>query len=383
VLPLDGFLVVGLEVAVSAPTCTRLLADHGARVIKVESPEGGDFARGYDDVVHGLSSYFVWANRGKESVSLNLKSEAGRQALERLVARADVFVQNLAPGAAERLGFDAATLSARHPRLVAVDISGYGAGGPRSDARAYDLLIQSEAGSCAVTGQGEQSAKPGIAVADVGTGMTAANAVLAALVARSRTGRGTAVSLAMFDVVTDFMSYALHQARFTGVDPPRLGVASPVVAPYGAYRTADDQVVVFGTTNDAEWRRLAQTMLDRSDLAADPRYARNIDRVRHRDELDAVLAEWTARHTFAEASAAATAASIGWARFNAPSEVLYHPQLSQRDRWVPTAAPGGSFDSLRPPADSPDWDWSPGAVPALGEHTEAVLRELASLEDGV
>jgi crotonobetainyl-CoA:carnitine CoA-transferase CaiB-like acyl-CoA transferase len=171
------------------------------------------------------------------------------------------------------------------------------------------------------------------------------------------------------------MSYALHQARFTGINPPRVGVASPVVAPYAAYRTADDQMVVFGTTNDAEWRRLATTMLERPDLAADPRYAKNIDRVRCRDELDAVIGEWAATQTFAEATAAATAATIGWARFNAPSDVVGHPQLSERNRWVPTQAPGGTFDSLRPPPDSPDWDWSPGAVPALGEHTDAILRE--------
>src|SRR3954467_3516818 len=290
-LPLDGVLAVGLEVAVSAPHCTRQLADMGARVIKVESPDGGDFARYYDDVVHGTSSYFAWANRGKESVALDLKSDNGRDALERLLARADVFVQNLAPGAAARLGLDAKSLCSRHPRLIAVDISGYGAGGPRADARAYDLLVQSEAGSCAVTGVADHPAKPGLAVADIGTGMTAANAVLAALFARASTGAGTAISLAMFDVVTDWMSYALHQARFTGVDPPRLGIGSPVVAPYGAYRTSDDEVVVFGTTNDAEWRRLATVMLQRPDLAADVRYAKNVDRCRHRDELNAVIAE--------------------------------------------------------------------------------------------
>jgi itaconate CoA-transferase len=376
VLPLDGVLVVGLEVAVSAPHCTRQLADMGARVIKVESPDGGDFARYYDDVVHGTSSYFAWANRGKESVTLDLKTDDGRAALHALIAEADVFVQNLAPGAAERLGFDAKSLCARHPKLVAVDISGYGTGGPRADARAYDLLIQSEAGSCAVTGTTEHPAKPGIAVADIGTGMTAANAVLAALFARSRSGSGTAISLAMFDVITDWMSYALHQARFTGIDPPRLGVASPIVAPYGAYRTADDQMVVFGTTNDAEWQRMATVMLDRRDLAEDPRYTKNIDRVHLRDDLNAVIAAWTVQRTFDEATAAADAATIGWARLNTPSDVLVHPQLHERHRWVPTRAPGGTFDSLRPAAGSADWQWSPGDVPALGEHTAQVMRDI-------
>jgi crotonobetainyl-CoA:carnitine CoA-transferase CaiB-like acyl-CoA transferase len=229
-----------------------------------------------------------------------------------------------------------------------------------------------------VTGTGDQPAKPGVAVADIGTGMTAANAVLAALFARETSGRGTAISIAMFDVVTDWMSYALHQARFTGVDPPRLGIGSPVVAPYGAYRTADDQVVVFGTTNDAEWRRLATVMLERPDLADDARYTTNADRCVHRDELNAVIGEWTSRHTFAEATATAGAASIGWARYNAPSDVVVHPQLSERNRWVATTMPGGTFDSLRPPADAPTWTWSPGAVPGLGEHTAAVLREFGS-----
>jgi crotonobetainyl-CoA:carnitine CoA-transferase CaiB-like acyl-CoA transferase len=348
----------------------------GARVIKVETPDGGDFARYYDDVVHGTSSYFAWANRGKESVALDLKSEQGREALERLLARADVFVQNLAPGAAERMGVNAEAVCARYPRLIAVDISGYGQGGPRSDARAYDLLIQSEAGSCAITGSADQPAKPGIAVADIGTGMTATNAVLAALYARESSGRGTAISLAMFDVITDWMSWALHQARFAGVDPPRVGIGSPIVAPYGAYRTSDGHMVVFGTTNDAEWRRLATVMLNRADLAAEPRFAKNVDRCRYRDELNDLLAEWTAQQTYAEAVAAAESASIGWARLNLPSDVVTHPQLSERDRWVSTSMAGQSFDSLRPPSDAAEWDWSPGGVPALGEHTDAVLREL-------
>jgi crotonobetainyl-CoA:carnitine CoA-transferase CaiB-like acyl-CoA transferase len=375
VLPLDEILVVSLEQAVSAPHCTRQLADMGARVIKVESADG-DFTRYYDEAVFGVSAYFAWANRGKESVVFDLKAATGRDALEQLLARADVLVQNLAPGAAERFGVDARSASARHPLLVAVDISGYGRDGPRADARAYDLLVQSEAGSCAVTGTAEHPAKPGIPVADIGTGMTAANAVLAALFARTSSGAGTAITVTMFDVVTDWMSWALHQARSTGVDPPRMGLSSPVVAPYGAFRTADDQLIVFGTTSDAEWRRLARDLLGRPDLADDLRYAGNADRVRHRAELDAVIAEWTRTRTLAEASDAADAAAIGWARYTTPVELLDHPQLRDRDRWVSTASPGGAFPSLRPPADVDGWEWSPGAVPALGEHTEKVLREL-------
>lgn len=373
-LPLDGIVVVAIEQAISAPHCTRQLADLGARVIKVESGTG-DFARHYDDVVHGTSAHFAWANRGKESVAVDLKSESGRAAVEALLAGADVFVQNLAPGAAERLGLDAAAATARHPRLVAVDISGYGKGGPRSAGRAYDLLVQSEAGSCAITGTAETPAKPGIPLVDIGTGMTAANAILAALLARTQSGKGAAISVAMFDVATDWMGWVLNLARFTGVDPPRLGLSSFMVGPYGGYRTRDDQVIVFGTTNDGEWRRLA-TMLGRPELADDSRYATNSLRLRHREELDEVIATWVATHTFAEASDAAEEAKIGWARLNAPLDVLDHPQLAERDRWVPTRTAGGEFPSLRPAADCPDWHWDPSAVPALGEHTDAVLAEL-------
>lgn len=380
-LPLHGILVVAVEQAVSAPHCTRQLADLGARVVKVEGGTG-DFARHYDDVVHGTSAHFAWANRGKESVALDLKSPLGREALERLLARADVLVQNLAPGAAERLGIDAGAATKRHPRLVAVDISGYGRGGPRAAGRAYDLLVQAEAGSCAVTGTADAPAKPGIPVADIGTGMVAANAVLAALLARATTGTGAAISIGMFDVVTDWMGWALHQARFTGVDLARMGLSSPMVAPYGAYRTADDEVIVLGTTNDGEWRRLATHLLGRPDLAEDPRYAGNADRVRRRDELDVLIGDWVGARTLAEASAAADAATIGWARYNTPTEVLDHPQLVERDRWVPTASAGGVFPSLRPAADSPGWDWTPGAVPLLGEHTEKVLAELGLAGDG-
>jgi itaconate CoA-transferase len=375
VQPLEGVLVVGLEQAVSAPHCTRQLADLGARVVKVESP-AGDFARYYDDAVHGVSAHFAWANRGKESVVLDLKSTDGRVALERLLDRADVFVPNLAPGAAARMGLDAAAVNARHPRIVAVDISGYGTGGPREEGRAYDLLVQAEAASCTVTGTADNPAKPGIPLADIGTGMVAANAVLAALVARGRTGAGTAISVAMFDVVTDWMSWALHQARATGRDPEPLGVSSPMVSPYGAYRTADEQVIVIGTTNDREWQRLATDVLGRPDLAAEPRFAGNADRVRYRPEIDAAIGDWVARHTFAEASAAAQAAQLGWARLNTPLDVLAHPQLAERGRWVRTACVDGDFDSLRPAADGADWAWEPGGVPAVGQHTAKILAEL-------
>ena len=379
VLPLEGVLVVGLEQAVSAPHCTRQLADLGARVIKVESANG-DFARHYDEAVHGVSAHFAWANRGKESVVLDLKSERGRAALDGLLSRADVFVQNLAPGAAERLGLDAQTLASAHPRLVAVDISGYGTGGPREGGRAYDLLVQSESGSCAVTGTEGNPAKPGIPLADVGTGMVAANAILAALVRRGVSGTGAAISIAMFDVLTDWMSWALHQARATGKDPIPLGVGSPMVSPYGAFETADHQTIVLGTTNDAEWQRLAASVLGRPDLAESPRYATNTQRCELRGELDEVIGAWASATSFADASAAAEAATIGWARLNTPTDLLTHPQLLERDRWVGTAIDGERFLSLRPAAESAAWEWTPRAVPAIGEHTAAVLKELGLAE---
>ncbi|HVY11314.1 MAG TPA: CaiB/BaiF CoA-transferase family protein [Mycobacteriales bacterium] len=374
-LPLEGLLVVALEQAVSAPHCTRQLADLGARVIKVESTTG-DTARFYDDAVGEVSAYFAWTSRGKESAVLDLKDEHDRELFERLLAKADVLVQNLAPGAAKRMGVDAESATSRHPRLIAVDISGYGRGGTRETSRAYDLLVQSEGGSCALTGWEGRPVKSGITVADIGTGMTAANAVLAALLGRERTGRGAAISVAMFDVVTDWISWALHQARATGTNPVPLGMASPVVSPYGAYATADGQTIVLGTTNDGEWQRLTTKLLNRPDLAEDPRYATNPQRLECRAELDAIVAEWAGSMTFEAASAAAEAAGIGWARYNTPLEVLDHPHLRQRERWVATEAPGRRFESLRPPADVRGWDWQPGSVPALGEHTAKVRAEL-------
>jgi itaconate CoA-transferase len=376
VLPLAGVVVVAVEQAVAAPICTRHLGDLGARVIKVESVAGGDFARDYDDVVLGQSAYFVWANRNKESVALDLKHPLGLRALNRLIERADVLVQNLAPGAAARLGLSSAELRARFPRLITVDISGYGRGGPYASHRAYDLLVQSEAGSCAITGSPGRPAKPGIPVADIGAGMYALSAVLTALFVRERTGEGTAVSVGLFDVVAEWMGYALYHARYGGTDIQPLGVGSPAVAPYGAYPTADGQTLVLGTTNDREWQRLATDVLGRADLADDPRYATNADRVARRPELDAVIAEWAAGLSLSQCRSAAGAAGLGHARLNSPSDVVAHPQLTDRGRWIEFGSPSGPVQGLLPPVESDDWDWQTAPVPQLGEHTDAVLAEL-------
>jgi itaconate CoA-transferase len=373
--PLAGLVVVGLEQAVSAPFCTRSFADLGARVIKIENPDGGDFARAYDTAVHGLGAHFVWANRGKESVTLDLKSERGREVLHRLLDRADVLVSNLAPGATDRLGLDAASLEARHPRLVSVEISGYGTGGPLAGKRAYDLLVQAESGVCATTGTADAPAKAGPPFADAGTGLYAAFAVLAALRERDRTGRGTTIAISMFDTMVEFMGYPLTFTRHTGIDQEPVGLGSPAVAPYGAYPTADGQTVVLGTTNDAEWQRLCR-LVDRADLGADAAYLRNIDRVAHRAVLDAALRAWCERHSLAEIQSAADAAGIGNARYNTPSEVVAHPHLAARARWAEIDTPVGTVTAALPPAQFGTLRPPMGAVPALGEHTDAVLAWL-------
>ncbi|WP_316574354.1 CaiB/BaiF CoA transferase family protein [Nocardia canadensis] len=376
--PLAGVTVVTLEQAVSAPMCTRTLADFGARVIKIENPDGGDFARHYDDVVHGQAAHFVWVNRGKESVALDLKTPDGLRLLHRLLERADVLVSNLAPGATARLGITPAELAVSHPQLIAVEIDGFGAGGPLSHKRAYDLLVQAETGVCAVTGRAGEPAKPGPPVADVTTGLYAALAIMAALCERIRSGPGpgASITVSLFDAMAELMGYHLTYSRYAGVDQQPLGMSSPAVAPYGAYRTADDRTVVLGTTNDREWQRLAREVLQRPDLAGDERFRTNSDRVRNRAPLDAAIGEWCAQHDLAVVQKAADDAGIGNSRYNTPSEVLVHPQLIDRDRWRTVDSPGGPVTALLPPPVIAGFDPPMGAVPALGAHTGSVLAEL-------
>ncbi|MGY1876221.1 CaiB/BaiF CoA transferase family protein [Nocardia gipuzkoensis] len=375
--PLAGVTVVALEQAVSAPMCTRTLADFGARVIKVEHPRGGDFARYYDDVVHGQAAHFVWVNRGKESVTLDLKTPAGVDVLHRLLSRADVLVSNLAPGATTRLGLAPVDLAARHPDLIAVEIDGFGAGGPLSHKRAYDLLVQAESGVCAVTGTADAPAKPGPPVADVTTGLYAALSILAALCGRARdASHGNTISVSLFDTMAEMMGYHLTYARHAGVDQQPLGMSSPAVAPYGAYPTADGRIVVLGTTNDREWQRLATEVLDRPDLAADERFRTNPGRVRHRAEIDDAIAAWCLRHDLARIQKIADDAGIGNSCYNRPTEVLDHPQLTARDRWRSIETPAGSIPSLLPPAILTGFEPPMGPVPGLGAHTDAVLTEL-------
>ena len=378
--PLAGITIVAMEQAVSAPMCTRVLADFGARVIKIENPKGGDFARDYDDVVNGpggLAAHFVWANRGKESVTLDLKSPAGMDVLHRLLDRADAFVSNLAPGSTARLGLGSADLAVRHPKVIPVEIDGYGPGGPISHKRAYDLLVQAEAGSCAVTGSPGMPAKPGPAMADFTTGLYAALSILALLFARSnREGPSPAVELSLFDVMTDIMGYQLTYTQHSGIDQEPLGVSSPAVAPYGAFPTRDGQTVVLGTTNDREWQRVARQIIERPDLADDPRFSSNSDRCAHRDVLNEAIATWCAQNDLAHIQKVADDAGIGNSRYNLPSEVVAHPQLTARDRWRQVDTSKGEISALLPPPVISGFTPPMGAVPGLGEHTDAVLLEL-------
>ncbi|MDT3440168.1 CaiB/BaiF CoA-transferase family protein [Pseudofrankia sp. BMG5.37] len=371
-----GLLVVGVEQAVSAPIATRHLADMGARVIKIENPRGGDMTRHYDSAQAGMAAHFVWCNRGKESLGLNIADPRGAAVLERLLGRADVLIQNLAPGAAERRGLAATQVVARHPRLVAVDISGYGEGGPLSHKRAYDLLVQSEGGSCAVTGGPGQPAKPGIAMVDLATGMYALSWILGALHARHATGRGEAITVGMFDVVAEWMGYQVNYTMGTGLEQEPAWVGSPAVAPYGTYPTSDGQTVVLGTTNDGEWQRLARTVLERPDLAEDPALASNAGRVAERARVDEAIAAWTGAVTLKEAQDVLDAAALGNARLNGVQDVIDHPQLAVRDRWREVPTPQGSFRAVLPPPVAASWTSPMGRVPGLGEHTEAVLAEL-------
>ncbi|GGN90160.1 dehydratase [Streptomyces albiflavescens] len=383
-LPLEGITVVSVEQAVAAPFATRQLADLGARVVKVERIDGGDFARGYDTAAAGLASHFVWCNRGKESVALDLKDPRGLDVVRRLVAGADVFVQNLAQGAAARLGLDAATLCAAHPRLIAVDISGYGALGPYADKRAYDMLVQCEAGLVSVTGTPEQPVKAGIPAADIAAAMYAFSGVLAALVRRGTTGRGGPVEVSMLESLAEWMGHPMHHAMHGGTPPARTGLAHAVIAPYDAYPTADGGRVLLSVQNDREWRRLAQQVLAEPELADDPAYATNAARVEHRERTDALVAKALGALGADEAVARLEGAGIACARLRDVRDVAEHPQLAARDRWREVESPVGPLRALLPPITLPGGEEARmGAVPRLGEHTGAVLRSLGMTDADV
>ncbi|MBI4940507.1 MAG: CoA transferase [Actinobacteria bacterium] len=372
--PLDGYTVVALEQAVAMPLATRHLADLGARVVKVERVDGGDFARDYDHAVHGTGAHFVWLNRGKESLAVDLRSVVGMRALRALVGRADVFVQNLAPGAAARLGLDAATLRAARPELVVVELSGYGRGGPMEHRKAYDMLVQAEAGLIAVTGTTDTPVKTGIPTADIAAGMYCLQAILAALLRRGRTGEGAAIEVSMLESTVEWMGYALYTQLATGAGPARMGLGHASIAPYDGYPTRDGRILI-GVQNDSGWRALVEDVLDAPELADDPRFATNVQRVANRAACDAAVAERTARWDTATLDARLAAAGVPAAQVKEPADVVTHPQLTARDRWRTVATEHADVPALLPPATFEDGEAVMGAVPALGEHTVALLRE--------
>jgi len=378
--PLEGITVVALEHAIAAPFCTRQLADLGARVIKVERPGTGDFARGYDSRVNGLSSHFVWTNRAKESLTLDLKHAASTDVLDRLLARADVLVQNLAPGAAARMGLSHPALAAKHPALIVCDISGYGDDperpGPYRDKKAYDLLIQSESGFLSVTGTPHEPAKAGCSIADIAAGMYAYSSILAALIERGRTGRGKRIDISMLESMVEWMSYPLYYAFDGAEPPPRSGAAHATIYPYGPFPAGDGGVVMLGLQNEREWQVFCARVLGRGELAADPRFASNAARTAARDDLRAIIVETFAAMTAEQVVARLDAAQIANARVNTVAEVWTHPQLQARGRWAEIATPAGPVPALLPPGVDDARDARMGAVPALGEHTDALLAEL-------
>lgn len=379
--PLDGITVVSLEQAVAAPFATRQLADLGARVIKIERPGDGDFARHYDATVRGMSAYFVWLNRSKESLTLDLKHAEAATILHRLLATADVFVQNLAPGATERLGLSASSLTVRYPRLIVCDISGYGSTGPYRDKKAYDLLVQCETGLVSVTGTPEQPAKVGISVADISAGMYAYSGILTALYQRERTGHGTALEVSLFDALGEWMSHPAYYTAYGSHPPSRSGASHATIAPYGPFRAGDGSLTYLAVQNEREWARFCAVVLEQPELAADPRFASNAGRVAHREALHEAIGQSLSNLTGAEVLARLERAQIANARLNDMRDFWEHPQLAARDRWREVESPVGALRALLPPVTLADSMPRMGAIPALGEQAESILRELGYTDE--
>jgi itaconate CoA-transferase len=375
--PLDGITVVTLEHAIAAPFCTRQLADLGARVIKIERPGVGDFARAYDERVKGLASHFVWTNRSKESLTLDVKHADGQAILKRLILqRADVVVQNLAPGAAARLGISHAALAAEKPGLIVCDISGYGSDGPYRDKKAYDLLIQSESGFLSVTGTPDDPAKAGCSIADIAAAMYAYTSILAALIERGKTGRGCRIDVSMLESMVEWMAFPLYYAYEGAAPPPRAGAAHATIYPYGPFTAGDGGIVMLGLQNEREWAVFCRDVLRRPDLAADARFASNSRRTEQRDELRAMIIDEFSRLTAEEVVARLDAAQIANARMNDMHDVWEHAQLRARGRWTDVATPAGRIPALLPPGQPDAWPTRMDPIPALGEHTDAILREI-------
>ena len=381
--PLDGITVVSLEHAIAAPFCTRQLADLGARVIKVERPGAGDFARAYDTRVDGMASHFVWVNRSKESLTLDLKQPAALAVLKQLIGGADVLVQNLAPGAAARMGLGFAELTAAHPELIVCDISGYGDNGPYRDKKAYDLLIQSEAGFLSVTGTDADPSKAGNSIADIAAGMYAYSSILAALMQRDKrggTGKGSHIDISMLEALTEWMGFPMYYAYQGAAPPPRSAAAHATIYPYGPFAAGDGGTVMLGLQNEREWQLFCGVVLAQPALANDLRFDSNARRNANRDALEAIILNTFASLSTAQVLAKLDEAQIANARMNSMAGVWAHPQLQARERWRTVATPAGNIPALLPPGRINSFDYRMDAVPAVGQHTQAILRELGQGE---
>jgi itaconate CoA-transferase len=374
--PLDGITVISLEHAIAAPFCTRQLADLGARVIKVERPGAGDFARAYDQRVDGEASHFVWVNRSKESLTLDLKQPAALAVLQELLAGADVLVQNLAPGASARMGLGYDALQARHPSLIVCDISGYGGDGPYRDKKAYDLLIQSEAGFLSVTGTPDEPCKSGNSIADIAAGMYAYTGVLAALLQRGKTGKGSHVDVSMLESLAEWMGFPMYYAYQGATPPPRSAASHATIYPYGPFAAGDGGTVMLGLQNEREWRVFCEKVLLQPGLAIDPRFDANAKRNEHRDALKAIILETFSAMSSAQVLERLDAAQIANARMNDMAGLWAHPQLQARERWREVGSPAGAIPALLPPGRQSAFDYRMDPIPAVGEHTEAILQSL-------
>ena len=374
--PLDGITVVSLEHAIAAPFCTRQLADLGARVIKIERPGAGDFARAYDTRVRGQSSHFVWTNRSKESLTLDLKNPDAMAVLSSLLQSADVLVQNLAPGAAARMGLSFEALSPKHPKLIVCDISGYGEDGPYRDKKAYDLLIQSEAGMLSITGTPEDPSKTGNSIADIAAGMYAYTNILSALLLRGKTGQGSHIDVSMLEALAEWMGYPLYYAHDGATPPPRSAASHASIYPYGPFAAGDGGTVMLGLQNEREWKVFCDVVLGDAALANDPRFCTNALRSENRAQLKQLIVGTFARMSTSDVEARLDQAQIANARMNDMAGVWAHPQLKARERWQNVGSPAGDIPALLPPGRNNRYDYRMDPVPAVGEHTEAILREL-------
>ena len=381
--PLDGITVVALEHVIAAPFATRQLADLGARVIKIERPGAGDFARNYDQRAKGMSSHFTWVNRSKESLTLDLKHESALEILRKLLETADVFVQNLAPGAAARMGLTPQTLQASNPKLIYCNLSGYGENGPYRDKKAYDLLIQSEAGLLSITGTPETPSKVGISIADIAAGMYTYTNILAALLQRQKTGKGSVIDISMLEALGEWMGYPMYYSMDGAAPPPRTGASHATIFPYGPYLAGDGKTIMLGLQNEREWALFCEKVLSQPELATDPRFDKNFKRNENRVELNAIILKIFSEMTGEQVLAKLEEAQIANASLNDMHQFWDHPQLRARERWHSVESPNGLIPALLPPGINTAYEYRMDKIPAVGEHTERILKELGHSKESI